>query len=215
MRVLFVILFFVANLASAAVTDYGALYQNPDEVRKILTPGADELYLGKEDAPITIIEYSSLSCHHCGDFQRNVFPQMKENYIDTGKLKYIHRDFPMDLSSSKASTLIHCADKNQFFTFLKILFEKQSNWVSQKNYLEILENIGKLGGMSGDRIQKCFADKDLENKILNERLEAIKIVDKDGNASIGGTPTFFINGEKLTKGHDYKSLSEKFDSMLK
>jgi protein-disulfide isomerase len=215
MRIILIAFIFISHLANASITDYGALYQNPDEARKILTPGSDELYLGKEDSPITLIEYSSLTCHHCGDFQNKIFPQIKENYIDTGKVKYIHRDFPLDKMSSKAATLIHCADKKQFFIFLKILFEKQSNWASQKNYLEILENIGKLGGMSGDRIQQCFNDKNLEDKILNERLEAIKIIDKNGNVAISATPTFFINGEKLLQSHDYKTLSEKFDLMLK
>jgi len=216
MRILLIIIMFITNHVYASGDIYHELYQNPDEAKQILSLQPDDSYIGNEEAPITMITYSSLSCFHCADFYVDVFPKIKEVFIDTGKVKYIHRDFPSDKASLKGAALVHCADKAKSFVFLKVLFEKQSVWAGQKNYEEILENIGKLGGMSGEQIQKCLNDKDVENQILTKRMNASKIIDKkDGKASIGGTPCFFINGRKYVGKMDFESIEVEINSSIK
>jgi protein-disulfide isomerase len=158
------------------------------EGKRLLSVLTSDYVLGDKAAKVTIIEYSSLTCPHCSYFHQEVFEKFKEIYIDTGKIKYVHRDFPLDKVAFKGSVLAHCSGEKLYYKFLKVLFNKQSNWAYQKNFLEILENIGKLGGISGEKFQTCMNDKNLENQILNTQMQATKLLE------INSTPTFFVNG---------------------
>lgn len=168
----------------------------------------NDIIMGDPKAPVTMIEYSSLSCPHCADFQQKNFPEIKSSYIDTGKVKFIHRDFPLDEAALRGAMLAHCAGKDRYYTFLKVLFVKQESWAYQKNFLEVLTNIGKLGGLSGDAIDACMKDKSLETSIVESKLTAANSLD------IKATPTFFINGKKHDGGNTNEALKLAIDNHL-
>jgi protein-disulfide isomerase len=168
----------------------------------------NDIVLGNDKAPVTIVEYSSLSCPHCAHFQAKIFPGLQKTYIDTGKAKFIHRDFPLDEPALRGAILAHCADKDRYYTFIKVLFDKQDSWAYQKNYLEVLTNIGKLGGMSGEKIDACMKNKTIETSIIESKLAAAKTLD------IKATPTFFINGEKVSGVNNVESFAKIIDKKL-
>ena len=157
------------------------------------TPSASDIMLGKADAPITVIEYASLTCPHCADFDENTFPEVKKNWIDTGKVKWIFRDFPLNQVAAKASMVAHCAPRSEFFTFLDVLFKNQANWATNDNdqLMKALQRYASLGGISEDKFKSCMADQALYDSILNSQLVAGR------DYGVDSTPTFFINGKKV------------------
>jgi len=172
---------------------------------------ADDVVLGDENAPVTIIEYASMSCSHCAAFHNNVFSHLKEKYIDTGKVRFIFRDFPLDEPALRAAMMARCAaqeGEDKFVKFVKVMFSTQSNWAPKKNYLEILSNIGKLGGMTGEQFEQCIADKDLEYSIMNSKFQAAK------QLGVSSTPTFFMNRKIYRGGQTTEFLSKQIDSII-
>ncbi len=167
-----------------------------------------DIVMGSTDAKVVMVEYSSLSCPHCAHFQKDIFPDIKENYIDTGKVLFIHRDFPLDEPALRGAMLAHCAGPDRFYTFVKVLFDKQESWAYQKNFLEILENIAKLGGISGEKFQSCMQDKALEDSVVESKLAASNTLD------IVSTPTFFINGKKHSGASAYPAFAQILDEEL-
>lgn len=148
--------------------------------------------LGQTDAPVTVIEYSSLSCPHCASFSNHAFPELREQYIKPGKVKFIHRDFPLNNPALRASMLAQCAGADKYYPFLKVLFGTQRKWVSP-GFMESLAMTAKLGGMSQEAFDACMNNKELETKVLESR--------KYGSEKfkISSTPSFVING-KMHKG---------------
>ncbi len=210
----FIIMFLLLiNAAQALEANYESLYQNPLQVKEILRIKEPELYLGAKDAPVTMIEYSSLSCFHCADFHKKIFPGLKEKFIDTGILKYVYRDFPLNNQAIKGAALAHCADNDKIFLFLKILFEKQESWAYQKNYVELLENIGKLGGLSQEKLTFCLNDKAHQEQVLSKMLEANTIMLKNQHKALSGTPAFFINGKIFNKEFTLESFAKEINLM--
>jgi protein-disulfide isomerase len=167
-----------------------------------------DIILGNEKSAVTVIEYSSLSCPHCAHFQTKIFPALKAAYIDSGKIKFIQRDFPLDEPALRGAILAHCAGKERYHLFLKVLFDKQESWAFQKNYLEVLTNIGKLGGLSSEKIDACMKDKAMETAVIESKLTAANTLD------IKATPTFFVNGERLSGVGDISSFKETIDRHL-
>lgn len=148
-----------------------------------------DILLGEKNAPVTIIDYASFSCPSCAKFHKDILPILEEKFIKTGKAKLIFRSYPMREVDIKASMLAECAPKEQFYDFVKVLFATQQNWAFESRHpAETLEHLGRLGGISGESIQKCFTDQDLENRILETR----QIAQRDLN--IQATPTLIING---------------------
>jgi len=165
----------------------------------------DDRILGKADAPITIVEYASLTCPHCAAFARDTLPKIKAEWIDPGKAKLVFRDFPLDGSAVKASVLARCAPPEKFYGFIDVLFSSQESWARNPDPTPGLALIAKLGGMSEDQFNACMADNALQDKVLASRLTAEK------EYKVESTPTFFINGTKLTGALPY----EQFDEALK
>jgi protein-disulfide isomerase len=151
----------------------------------------DDRILGKADAPITIFEYASLTCPHCADFDKETLPQIKTEWIDTGKAKLVFRDFPLDGSALKAAIVARCAPPERFYGFIDILFAQQASWGLSPDPVPGITRIAKLGGMSEDKVQACLKDDALQNKILAGRLTAEK------DYQVESTPTFFINGKRI------------------
>ena len=152
---------------------------------------ADDRILGKADAPVTIIEYASLTCPHCAAFEKDILPKIKSEWIDTGKAKLVFRDFPLDGSALKAAIVARCAPPERFYGFIGVLFAQQGSWGLAQDPVPGISRIAKLGGMSDDQVQACLKDDALQNKVLAGRLAA------EQQYQVESTPTFFINGKKV------------------
>lgn len=167
-----------------------------------------ENFLGSPDAPITLIEYSSLTCPHCAHFHENTLPELKKKYIDTGKVKYIVREFPLGNLALAAAMLARCAGKDKYFPLLDAMFAKQNEWATSQGGSKKLFEFVKQAGFTQESFTKCLADRDLEKKIL--------AVQRKGNSELGvsSTPTFFVNGAKIEGSRPLAEFEKKFAPIL-
>jgi protein-disulfide isomerase len=154
----------------------------------------DDHVLGKPDAPITIIEYASLTCPHCAEFDRETLPKIKEKWIDTGKAKLVFRDFPLDGLALQAAMVARCAPADRYFGYIDVLFHSQNNWARANDPTEALSRIARLGGMSDQQFQACMSNKELQKSVAASRQTAEK------DYGVESTPTFFVNGTMLKPG---------------
>jgi protein-disulfide isomerase len=183
---------------------------------KVSTPGVDsdplfaEHAMGSPSAPVTIIEYSSLTCPHCADFLATVFPKLKTDYIDTGKVYFISRDFPLDEPGLKAAMMARCAPADRYFPLIDMLFSGQKTWALAADPVAQMQPLGKFAGMSESDIKSCLANQKLEDFIVAER--------KDGedHYKITSTPTFiFNNGAAQFSGDQpYDKFQATIDPLL-
>ena len=165
--------------------------------------------IGDSNAKNVLEEYASLSCVHCADFHIDRLPSIKKELINTGKLKYIYRDFPLDLPAMIASMVTHCYKGEQYFAVLNTLFRNQKTWVAASNNQEVFEEslvtVLKQHGITLDKIKQCTAEND-KNKIKWNSILASRL---DGqNRGVNSTPSFFLNGEKLDGLVDLKLLKK-------
>jgi protein-disulfide isomerase len=167
-----------------------------------LTP--DDRILGKPDAPTTIIEYASLTCPHCRHFTVDVLPGLKTKWIDTGKVKLVLRDYPLDEPALRAAMIARCAPPDKFYAFTDTFFTDQQQWVLAKDYKAALARLALLGGMSRKDFDACLATKSVEDAVLQSRLAATQ------QLGVNSTPTFFINGTKF----DGAPEPDAFDAAL-
>lgn len=167
-----------------------------------------EAAIGDAAAPVTIIEYSSLTCPHCAAFHNDVLPELKKRYIDTGKVRLVLRDFPLDEMALKASVIAHCAGPARAPSFIEVFFAQQSNWARSKDPISSLKQLARLGGLAGDQVDACLADKDRETAVLQARLDGQKQFD------IKSTPTFIIDGKVQTGEHSVEAFAEMIDPLL-
>jgi protein-disulfide isomerase len=147
--------------------------------------------LGNPAAPITIVEYASMTCPHCAHFAKEVLPELKRQWIDTGKVRLVLRDFPLDQLALRAAMIQRCAPADRFYAFADMFFVDQAQWVAADDANAALARLAALGGMSRSKFDACLKDTALENRILQERLVASK------DLGVDATPTFFINGTKF------------------
>lgn len=167
-----------------------------------------EQALGDPDAPVTIIEYASLTCPHCAQFHTEVLPELKERYIEDGKVRLVYRDFPLDERALMAAALAHCAGPDRYFGFLDVLFETQSSWARANDHIAALKKLGKLGGMNDAQMDACLADQELTDGILQTRL------DGQNEHQVSSTPTLVINGEVYAGARSVEELSEVIDPLV-
>lgn len=151
-----------------------------------------EMVLGDETAPVTVIEYISLTCPHCATFHEKTFPQVKTKYIDTGRVRFIVRDYPLDAAAFQAAVLARCAGPDRYFSFLDVLLRQQDEWSLHEDPLLALTILGSLGGVTQAKFRACLADEALTDRVLQSRLEAHERYD------ITSTPSFLIDGLKHT-----------------
>ena len=168
-----------------------------------------ERVLGTADAPVTIIEFASLTCLHCKDFEVNVLPKLKTAYIDTGKVKLVYRVFPLDGRALLAAMTARCAPKDRYFAFLDALFRGQDSWARAQDTTQALGQVARLGGMSQADFDAC-----IKNQAL---FEAIKkdATDAQQQYKIESTPTFIINGKKMDGAHTFESFEAALKPLLK
>ncbi len=162
--------------------------------------------LGDPNAPIEIIEYSSLTCPHCRHFHTEILPSLKKNYLDTGKAKLVYRDFPFDQLGLMASILARCAPPSRYFQFLDVLFQNQEKWSRDPDPIMALARIGKLGGLNEEDFRSCAANKKIVDGVIQSRMDAGK------RYEVNSTPSFIINGQKRIVG---SQPYEVFDDLLK
>jgi len=176
---------------------------------ELMSPGPlpDEV-LGSADAPITIVEYASMTCPHCADFHAKTFPELKQRYIDTGKVRFIFREFPLDPLAAAGSMLARCAGEGKYFPMVDTLFSQQRTWAVQKPLPPLLA-IFKQAGFSQESFEKCLADKKLLADIEQTRERA---ANKFG---VNSTPTLFINGTRHTGALSIESLEKELQPYLK
>jgi len=178
-----------------------------DDKAKILTPTEGDNYLGKDLAPVVIIEYASLSCPHCAQFHEKVVEPLIPTYIESGKVKLIYRDYPLDKLAYTASRISHCAGKDKYFSFIKVFFKSQNSW-SMSGEDEI-KKIAKLGGVDETAYNSCMANKQIEENILKVAGDANKVL------GVSSTPTIFINGHQYKGAHKFEDVAEFIDKQLK
>lgn len=166
-----------------------------------------DIVYGNDKAPIEVLEYFSLTCPHCAYFYLSIFPDLKKKYIDTGRVKWIKRLYIGDRAALEGSLLLSCVDISKRNIYLDILLSKQSNWAFRKDPGEVLQNIAGLGGISQDKFQNCIDDKKMQHQLKAITIKALEV------ANISGTPTFYINNEKLDIFSD-QAFIDKFNEIL-
>ena len=169
-----------------------------------------DMALGPADAPVTITEYSSMSCPHCAAFGENVFPMLRAKYIDTGKVRFVFREFPLDIKAAAASMLARCVangDAEKFFGTVQLLFQQQQMLMAQTN--ATLRLIGKQAGMSEQAVETCGRDQTLLDKLAADQRFAYEVI------KVESTPTFFINGERLKGAMSFEELEQAIKPLLK
>jgi protein-disulfide isomerase len=178
------------------------------DMAKMLEEGAlPEKVLGNDDAPVTIVEYASMTCGHCANFHKNTLPAIKKNYIDTGKARLIMREFPFDPRAEAGFMLARCAD-DKYFAMVDVLFQQQQSWAGVENAREALLQIARLAGFSQESFEACLTDQ----KLLDD-VRAVRTRGAD-DFGVDATPTFFINGNKYSGALTVDEMSAIIDSML-
>ena len=167
--------------------------------------------IGKNDAPIKIKVFSSLTCPHCANFHINVVSKIKKKYVEVGKVQLIFIDFPLDQAAFNASKLVHCLDQKKQMEFLDIVYENQENWTSGSNIDEINDNLKKIVknlGISSDLFDKCLENEVIADKILNGRIDAQK------KYTINSTPAIVINEKKIEGSSSYNDIKKKIEKLI-
>ena len=164
---------------------------------------------GNKDAKITIIAYESLTCSHCADFHKDIYPQLKKEYIDTGLVKIEFRHFPLDIAAFNASKISQCK-QDQGLDILESLYSDQQAWIKGSSVEEINENLKKFIYQKGFDLDfdKCVINKEIEDFVLNDRIEGAK------NFDVNATPTIIINDKKFDKSLNYKNLKKFLEKMI-
>jgi protein-disulfide isomerase len=186
-----------------------AMAQSAAEVAKPVS--LPDMGLGPANAAVTIVEFASMTCPHCAAFNEQVFPKIKSEYIDTGKVRYIFREFPLDIKAAAGSMLSRCianGDAPKYFAVTDMLFRSQNDWVT-KNTTETLTRIGKQAGLSQQQVETCLKDQALLDKIAADQKYASEVLRVDS------TPTFFINGEKIKGEASFEEFAKKINPLLK
>ena len=177
--------------------------------QKINAETINQIYEGNIDAKVTIITYESLTCGHCADFHKNVYPDLKKEFIDTGLVKIEFRQFPLDMAALNASKIAQCKNDGKS-DLLHFLFSNQKKWVKGETVEDVNKNLKKL--LKDENIDvdfdKCVSNKNIEDYILNSRIEAVK------KFKLNATPTIIINNKKFDKALNFKNLKKSIEKLI-
>ena len=191
MNKLFLFLIFIFGLSTGANA----------EIKRIVS--------GNQNAKITIIAYESLTCSHCANFHKDVYPSLKKDFIDTGLVKIEFRHFPLDIAALNASKISLCK-QDQSLEILEKLYSNQQAWIKGKGIEEVNNNLKEFLKKAGFDIdfEKCISNKEIEDYVLNDRIEGTK------NFKVNSTPTIIINNEKFEKSLNYKNLKKTLEKLI-
>jgi protein-disulfide isomerase len=162
--------------------------------------------LGKADAPITFIEYASMTCPHCAQFSTQILPKLKENYVDKGFVRYVFREFPLDRVALTASVVGRCLQKDAYIPYVELMYSELATWVRSDDPRNALKEMARRAGMSGDEFEKCLETDTDAKRVIAVQEKAMK------DYCVGGTPTFLVNGKFLASG---EIAWETLDSKLR
>ena len=194
----------------AAAPDIGRAGAKRDRSRRRQAGVAAGHGAWPRDATVTMTEYASITCPHCAHFNETVFPKIKSEYIDTGKICYVFREFPLDIKAAAGSMLARCIAKDdlgKYFAVIDMLFKQQNDWVL-KNTTETLKRIGKQAGLGEQAVETCLKDQALLDKIAADQKHASDVL------KVNSTPSFFINGEAV-KGATFEDFDKVIKPLLK
>lgn len=180
-----------AVVAATASYTLSYMWTKPANAAQWENPG--DMAVGNPEAPVVAIEYFSLTCGHCLKFHRDTYAAFRRDFVETGKVRYILRDFPLNIPALNAAKLAHCGGQERYFAFVETLFAQFEQWTSASDYIDALTKIGELGGVSEADFKACMADKQLEARLLSIAL------DGEQKYNVASTPSFVING-KLYEG---------------
>ena len=174
---------------------------NAEDIKRII--------VGNKDAKISIITFESLTCSHCADFHKNVYPKLKKEYLDTGLAKIEFRHFPLDIAAFNASKISQCKNDGDS-TILNSLFANQQKWVKGSSIEEANKNLQKFLASEGFDVdfEKCINNKEIEDFVLNDRIDGVK------KFNVNATPTIIINNEKFEKSLNYKNLKKALEKLI-
>jgi protein-disulfide isomerase len=189
----------LANTAFVGRADAQALLNQPGPL--------GDMAQGDEKAPVTIIEYASMTCPHCAAFHATTYPELKKRYIDTGKVRFIFREFPLDQLALAGFLLARCAGPDKYFPMIDTLFQLQKEWVTQKPLGPLLA-IAKQAGMSEQAFNECLQDQKLIDGIEDVRQRAMKL-------NVQSTPSFFVNGKPLRGSYTIEEFEKALAPYLK
>jgi protein-disulfide isomerase len=167
-----------------------------------------DMALGSADAPVTVIEYASMTCPHCARFHAETFPDLKSRYIETGKVRFIYREFPLDEPALRASMLARCAGEKRFFGFIDVLFRQQDNWRRARDPIGALAKLGRVGGIGKKAFEACMTDRALGDSILATRLNGSQ------KFEINSTPSFVINGKMHPGAFTIEQFADIIDPLV-
>ena len=227
---------YISSVAAAAIFSFAAFHAAPSAAaEKALNPPqisvaqatapaqpADaargprqqngDMVIGADNAPVTIVEYASLTCPHCARFHTETLPKLKSEYVDTGKVKYVFRDFPLDGLALRAAAIAHCAGPERYFTFLDVFFQQQANWTrgnDPEQMLASLKRLARTGGMSEAQIDDCLKNHKIQDSILASRMTGEK------QFGVKSTPTLLINGQAYPGALPFDELDKILKPLLK
>jgi protein-disulfide isomerase len=181
--------------------------ENPTIADVMMTGGLPEMSFGRADAPVTIIEYASLTCPHCRNFHLTTYPQFKKAYIDTGKVRYILREFPIGKTSGAASIALRCAKPEKYLTLFGKFMEQQASWVSQEVRLDPIFKVAAQVGMTRQQFDACR-----ENQAMIDGLKWVK--DRGRKLGVIGTPNFFVEGKLVKKELSMEDIRAMVDPLI-
>ena len=175
----------------------------PEVTSDLMVPGPlGDMALGDPKAPVAVIEYASMTCSHCQRFHADVYKPFKEKYIDTGKVYFIFRDFPLDPLASAAIVVAHCAPKERFFPLVDLMFDHQDQWAFVQDPATALFNLVKQAGFTQESFNACLTNQPLLDGVNSVHDRAAQ------EFGVNSTPTFFVNGQKLTGEQTLDSLDK-------
>ena len=204
----------LALLGSTALPRFGAALADDDKVPMddLMKPEAlPDMVMGKADAPVTIIEYASMTCPHCAHFSETTFPELKKRYIDTGKVRFILRDFPLDNLAGAVFVLEHCIakdDPEKYYTLVQTFFREQRTWAVEKP-VPALMAIAKQAGVNEKDFNACLTNQKAWDAMEDVRQRALK------EFKVDSTPTFFVNGTRITGAVPIEDFAKVIDPYLK
>jgi protein-disulfide isomerase len=208
----------VAVAAIAAGVYFGTRPSSPGPAPQAVAQAADKTtllqvqptdhVLGDPNAPITLIEYASFTCPHCAHFSVAILPEVKKKWVDTGKVKLIYRDFPLDQTALKAAQLAECAGKDKYFGVIDMIFETQPKWATASDPMAELGKSLRIAGMGESEVKACLANDAVANGV---------VADYRGGETLGvnSTPTLFINGQEFKGARSVEEMDATFSKLAK
>ena len=179
------------------------------DMAEVMKPGAlPEMAIGEESAPVTIVEYMSMTCPHCAAFHNNTFDAIKTKYVDSGKVRFVVREFPFDPRAAAAFMLARCAPEGQYFPMVSMLMKQQETWAAAQDGRDALLQMSKLAGFTEESFKACLTNQKLLDDVNAVRERGAK------EFGIAATPTFLINGKRYSGDMSVDSMSALIDSLL-